>query len=62
MQINKKSGSQGNFEFNQDQMNFTDFKAGYASSDFAMDGQLRNVINFVLSDREVLKGKFSLTS
>ena len=53
---------QGNFEFNQDQMNFSDFKAGYASSDFAMDGQLRNVINFVLSDREVLKGKFSLTS
>src|SRR5690606_23841400 len=31
-------------------------------SDFLMNGQMQNVINFVLSDREVLKGKFDLSS
>ncbi|MBK8599569.1 MAG: hypothetical protein IPN80_02570 [Flavobacterium sp.] len=54
--------NEGLFTFQQDKMNFSDFLASYGQSDFKMNGYLQNVINFVLSDREVLKGKFSLTS
>jgi AsmA protein len=54
--------NEGLFTFNQDKMNFTDFIASYGQSDFKMNGYLQNVINFVLSDREVLKGKFALQS
>jgi len=54
--------NQGLFTFQQDKMNFSDFIASYGQSDFKMNGYLQNVINFVLSDKEVLKGKFSLTS
>lgn len=52
----------GLFTFNQDKMNFSDFIASYGQSDFKMNGYLQNVINFVLSDKEILKGKFALTS
>jgi AsmA protein len=52
----------GLFTFQQDKMNFSNFVASYGQSDFKMNGYLQNVINFVLSDREVLQGKFSLTS
>ncbi|MBS7787215.1 hypothetical protein KIH23_07885 [Flavobacterium sp. CYK-55] len=54
--------NQGVFKFQQDKMFFNNFMAAYGASDFKMDGYLQNVINFVLSDREVLKGKFNLTS
>lgn len=54
--------NQGVFKFAQDKMFFNHFLAAYGTSDFKMDGYLQNVINFVLSDREVLKGKFNLTS
>lgn len=54
--------NQGVFKFQQDKMFFNNFLAAYGASDFKMDGYLQNVINFVLSDREVLKGKFNLTS
>jgi AsmA protein len=53
---------EGLFEFNQDKMNFTNFNASYGSSDFVMNGYLENVVNFALSDAEVLKGNFQLNS
>lgn len=51
---------EGLFAFNQDKMNFTNFVAAYGQSDFKMNGQLQNVINYVLSEKEILKGRFSL--
>ena len=54
--------NEGLFTFNQDKMNFSDFLASYGKSDFKMSGYLQNVINFVLSDAAILKGKFNLTS
>lgn len=53
---------EGKFSFYQDQMQFQDFKAMYGQSDFLMNGQLRNVIDFVLSTTGVLKGDFMLSS
>ncbi|MFT3795071.1 AsmA family protein [Flavobacterium sp.] len=51
---------QGLFVFNQDKMDFRDFTAVYGQSDFKMNGQMQNVINYVLSEKEILKGKFAL--
>lgn len=53
---------EGTFIFNQDKMNFNEFKATYGESDFRMNGFLQNVIDFVLTDKAVLKGVFSLQS
>lgn len=53
---------EGDFLFNQDKMNFSNFKANYGKSSFSMNGYLENVINFVLTKNAILKGKFSLTS
>lgn len=52
----------GLFTFNQDKMNFSNFNGKYGSSDITMNGNLENVINFVLSENQILKGNFSLTS
>ncbi len=53
---------EGLFRFHQDKMDFNNFIAAYGQSDFTMNGNLRNVINFALSDREILKGNFAFTS
>jgi len=53
---------EGTFVFNQDKMNFNDFFATYGQSDFKMNGYLQNVIDFVLTNKSVLKGNFSLHS
>lgn len=53
---------EGVFTFHQDKMHFKDFKAVYGQSDFRMNGYMQNVINFVLSEKAVLKGKFSFDS
>ena len=53
---------EGVFKFNQDKMSFDDFKATYGESDFAMNGALQNVIEFVLTDNAVLKGQFDFSS
>lgn len=53
---------EGTFVFNQDKMNFNQFKATYGQSDFRMNGFMQNVIDFVLSDKAVLKGVFSIES
>ena len=52
----------GLFTFNQDKMNFSNFNGKYGTSDIAMNGNLENVINFVLSENQILKGNFNLTS
>ena len=52
----------GLFTFNQDKMSFTNFNGKYGQSDVTMNGNLQNVINFVLSDNQVLKGNFNFTS
>ncbi|TDP58673.1 AsmA-like C-terminal region-containing protein [Flavobacterium dankookense] len=53
---------EGNFVFNQDKMNFNEFKATYGESDFKMNGFMQNVIDFVLTNNAVLKGNFTLHS
>jgi AsmA protein len=53
---------EGTFVFNQDKMNFNEFKATYGQSDFRMNGFMQNVIDFVLTDKAVLKGVFALNS
>lgn len=53
---------EGLFAFDQDKMDFKNFIATYGASDFKMDGQLKNVINYALSDKEILKGQFALTA
>jgi AsmA protein len=52
----------GLFTFNQDKMNFSNFNGKYGASDIVMNGNLENVINFMLSDNQILKGNFELTS
>ena len=52
----------GTFAFHQDKMNFKDFHAVYGQSDFKMNGYLQNVIDFVLTPKAVLKGKFNFHS
>lgn len=54
--------NQGTFIFNQDKMNFHYFAATYGQSDFKMSGYLQNVIDYVLTEKAVLKGKFDLRS
>jgi len=54
--------NEGLFLFNQDMMNFNNFIASYGQSDFKMNGYMENVINFALSDSEILKGSFSVDS
>lgn len=52
----------GVFVFNQDKMNFNNFNAIYGTSDLKMNGYLQNVIDYVLSQKSVLKGNFTLNS
>ncbi|CAH8293298.1 AsmA protein [Mariniflexile fucanivorans] len=54
--------NKGLFTFNQDKMNFTNFNASYGASNFLMNGYMENVINFALSENEILKGNFSVSS
>ncbi|WP_372753088.1 AsmA-like C-terminal region-containing protein [Mariniflexile sp.] len=54
--------NKGHFTFNQDKMNFTNFNASYGKSTFQMNGYMENVINFALSENEILKGSFSVNS
>ncbi|UUC45858.1 AsmA family protein [Flavobacterium cerinum] len=53
---------EGLFKFDRDKMFFNGFKAGYGQSDFNLNGQLQNVINYVLSDKSVLSGNFTVNS
>lgn len=53
---------EGLFVFNQDKMNFNNFSGVYGKSDFKMNGYLQNVIDFVLSDKAILKGNFNVNA
>ncbi|MDZ7900317.1 MAG: AsmA-like C-terminal region-containing protein [Arcicella sp.] len=53
---------QGNFGFDQNDMNFQNFRAIYGKSDMQLEGKMQNVINFVLSDKAVVKGDFSINA
>ncbi|WP_372745183.1 AsmA family protein [Lutibacter sp.] len=52
----------GLFKFNQDKMHFTNFNASYGTSNFLMNGYMENVINFALSNNEILEGTFFVNS
>ncbi len=52
--------TEGEFVFNQDKMNFNNFSATYGQSNFSMNGYMQNVIDYVLSEKGILKGNFNL--
>ncbi|WP_421942815.1 AsmA family protein [Pedobacter sp.] len=52
----------GVFSFRQDKMNFDAFNANYGQSDFKLNGNLSNVINYALNDKAKLTGTFKLIS
>ncbi|WP_443939757.1 AsmA family protein [Pedobacter sp. MW01-1-1] len=52
----------GVFSFYQDKMKFNEFNATYGQSDFKLNGNLSNVINYVLNEKAPLKGNFILTT
>lgn len=52
----------GIFSFLQDKMKFEHFQASYGKSDFSMNGELGNIINYVLTDKAKLSGNFNLSS
>lgn len=53
---------EGLFSFNQNNMSFKNFLATYGQSDFKMNGQMQNVINFLMSEKAILKGEFKVES
>ncbi|MEO8255240.1 MAG: AsmA-like C-terminal region-containing protein, partial [Flavobacterium sp.] len=53
---------EGIFTFNQDKMSFKTFLATYGESDFKMNGYLKNVFNFISSEKGTLRGSFTLNS
>lgn len=52
----------GVFSFHQDKIRFDEFNASYGQSDFKLNGNLNNVINYVLNDKAKLTGNFKLSS
>ncbi|HTN17855.1 MAG TPA: AsmA family protein [Chitinophagaceae bacterium] len=53
---------EGLFRFRNDKFWFERFRAKYGRSDIQLNGYLLNVINYALSDKEKLKGSFTLQS
>ncbi|MBL7712242.1 MAG: AsmA family protein [Chitinophagaceae bacterium] len=53
---------EGLFRFRNDRFWFERFRATYGRSDIQLNGYLLNVINYALSDKEKLKGSFTLQS
>ncbi|MBN8858801.1 MAG: AsmA family protein [Sphingobacteriales bacterium] len=52
----------GVFRFQQDKMWFDEFKSNYGTSSLVLNGYLENVINYVVQNDAVLKGKLTLTA
>lgn len=52
----------GVFSFNQDKMNFDQFRAKYGKSTLVLNGALSNVIGYALQPKSPLKGEFKLNS
>jgi AsmA protein len=52
----------GLFTFNQNKVAFKNFDAGYAASDFKLNGQFENIIDYIFSSSAILKGDFDVNS
>lgn len=52
----------GVFRFRNDSIRFTKFEARYGESDITMNGYLNNVVNYLLTENQLLKGNFSFRS
>jgi AsmA protein len=52
----------GIFRFDNDKIWFEKFDSRLGTSDIMMDGHLSNVVNYFLSEKQVLKGKFTFRS
>lgn len=52
----------GKFSFTSAALKFNEFNATYGGSDFKLNGQLNNYVNYVFDEREKLTGSFSLHS
>lgn len=52
----------GKFSFTSSALKFDEFNATYGSSDFKLNGNLNNYVNFVFDEREKLSGSFVLQS
>ncbi len=53
---------EGRFSFTSNLLKFTEFVAAYGGSDFKLNGNLNNYVNFIFDEREKLTGDFTLTS
>ena len=53
---------EGVFRFDHDNLWFEKFLAFYGASDIRLDGHLSNVVNYVFSDHQKLKGSFQFYS
>jgi AsmA protein len=51
---------EGVFTFNQDKLQFKNFKATYGQSDLKMSGYMQNAINFIMTKNAILKGSFAV--
>jgi AsmA protein len=54
--------NKGIFRFENDNLWFEKFRSRYGASDINMDGHLSNVVNYILSDTQKLKGSFTFRS
>ena len=52
----------GKFSFTSSALKFDEFNASYGGSDFKLNGNLSNYVNFVFDEREKLSGNFVLHS
>lgn len=52
----------GKFSFTSSALKFDEFNASYGGSDFKLNGDLSNYVNFVFDEREKLSGNFVLHS
>lgn len=52
----------GKFSFTSSALKFDEFNATYGGSDFKLNGNLNNYVNFVFDEREKLSGSFVLQS
>jgi len=52
----------GLFSFRNDSVRFDRFVARYGESDITLNGYLNNVVNYVLADNQLLKGRFTFAS
>lgn len=53
---------EGVFRFDNDKVWFEKFHARYGASDIRLDGYLNNVVNYVLAEKQTLRGNFKFTS